>query len=55
MATYKISYLVDASYAKQGHLYVDNAYDENDAIELAVYKYGLEPCKIIQDVIFVCE
>ena len=26
MATYKISYLVDASYAKQGCLYVDNVY-----------------------------
>lgn len=55
MATYKISYLVDASYAKQGYLYVDNVYDENDAIEMAVYKYGLEPWKKIKDVTLVCE
>jgi len=54
MATYKISYLFGNSYSSKGEVYVNNVYDEYDAVEIAVYKNNLHDAKII-NVEFICE
>lgn len=55
MATYKVSYLVDDSYSKPGEVYIDNVYDEYDAVEIAIYRYGLKDNCKITSVDFICE
>ena len=55
MATYKISYIIDHSYSKPGDIYVSDVIDENDAIELAIYKYGLDDSKTITNVTLISE
>lgn len=55
MATYKISYLCGDSYSSKGEIYVDNVYDEYDAVEVGMYKHGLTDEVKITKVEFICE
>lgn len=55
MATYKITYVKGDTYLTKKECYVDNVYDEYDAVEVGMYKYGLgDDCKIL-NVQFICE
>lgn len=55
MATYKITYLENESYSTRKNIYVDNAADQYDAVEIA-YNTGriLETSKVLT-VDIVCE
>ena len=55
MATYKISYISGDSYLKKGEVYVSNVLDENDAVEMAIYKGGLDNEARIMNVELICE
>lgn len=56
MATYKVSYLFGDSYSSKGEFYVDNVYDEHEAVELGLYKNDLMDTDVkIMDVELVCE
>lgn len=41
MATYKISYLEGDSYSTKGEHYVDNVFDEYEAVDYMIYTYNL--------------
>jgi len=55
MATYKVSYLYGDSYSSKGEFYVDNVYDEYDAVEVGIYKHGLTDEVKITKVELICE
>lgn len=55
MATYKITYIINNSYAEKGTLQVSDVVDEYDAADKAIYKLGLEDYKQITNITFVCE
>ena len=55
MATYKVSYIEGDSYMKTGSVFVDNVFDEYEAVEIAIYKYGLPENIKINNVELVCE
>lgn len=41
MATFKVSYLFGDSFSNKGEFYVNNVYDEHDAVELGLYQNNL--------------
>jgi hypothetical protein len=55
MATYKISYISGDSYLKKGEVYISDVLDENDAIEMAIYKEGLDSEAKVMNVELICE
>ena len=55
MATYKILYTLDNSYVEKHEVYVDNVYDEYDAVEVGMYKFSIPNSAKILKVDFICE
>jgi len=41
MATFKVAYLFGDSFSNKGEFYVNNVYDEHDAVELGLYQNNL--------------
>lgn len=55
MATYKITYIEDASYSKKNFIQVHNVVDGNDAIDVATGKNLIPYNATITNVEFICE
>lgn len=55
MATYKITYVIGDTYLEKHDIYVDNVYDEYDAVEVGMYKHNLPNSAKILKVDFICE
>ena len=56
MATFKVAYLFGDSFSNKGEFYVNNVYDEHDAVELGLYQNDLMDTNIkIVNVELICE
>ena len=55
MARYRITFLEDSSYSNRKNIDVDNAVDEHDAIEIAIFSKKMNIDANVINVEFICE